>query len=89
MRLLQIVFFFEAGCLLAIVPWSVYWERNYFATLFPLLGPIITNDFVRGAVSGLGVINLAAGAADLISFFAARRVEEPALSIGRTPTAEE
>jgi hypothetical protein len=83
-RLLQIVFFFEVGFVLALVPWSSYWDRNYFADTLPWLRAITTNDFVRGGVTGLGLVNLAAGAMELFSIFVARRDEEPILSIGRT-----
>jgi hypothetical protein len=87
-RLLQIVFFFEVGFVLAVVPWSAYWDRNYFADTLPWLRAIVTNDFVRGAVSGLGLVNLAVGMTELISVFVARRDEDPILSIGR-PSAED
>ena len=83
-RLLQIVFFFEVGFVLALVPWSAYWDRNYFADALPWLRAIITNDFVRGGVSGLGLVNLAIGMTELVSMFVARRDEEPILSISRT-----
>ncbi len=83
-RLLQIVFFFEVGFVLALVPWSAYWDRNYFADTLPWLRAIITNDFVRGGVTGLGLVNLAAGAMELVSIFVARRDEDPILSIGRS-----
>ena len=83
-RLLQIVFFFEVGFVLALVPWSGYWDRNYFADSLPWLRAIITNDFVRGGVTGLGLVNLAAGAMELVSIFVARRDDEPILSIGRS-----
>ena len=83
-RLLQIVFFFEVGFVLALVPWSAYWDRNYFADALPLLRAVITNDFVRGGVSGLGLVNLAIGMTELVSIFVARRDDEPILSISRT-----
>jgi len=83
-RLLQIVFFFEVGFVLALVPWSAYWDRNYFADSLPWLRAIITNDFVRGGVTGLGLVNLAVGAMELVSVFVARRDDEPILSIGRS-----
>jgi hypothetical protein len=38
----------------------------------PGLRAIITNDFVRGAVTGLGVVNLFAGFADLALLFSIR-----------------
>jgi hypothetical protein len=87
-RLLQIVFFFEVGFVLMLVPWSAYWDRNYFVETIPWLQLVVTNNFMRGAVTGLGLVNLAVGLSELISVFVARREEEPMLSIGR-PSAEE
>jgi hypothetical protein len=72
-RLLFVVYFLEVGFLLVILPWFAFWDRNYFADAVPLLGVIARNDFVRGAVSGLGVINIGAAVSELISVFAARR----------------
>jgi hypothetical protein len=88
-RLLQIVFFFEVGFVLVLVPWSTYWDRNYFADSLPWLRSVITNDFVRGAVTGLGLVNLAVGLSEVFSMFVARREEEPILSIGRPPAGDE
>lgn len=55
-----------------MVPWSTFWDRNYFGAIWPGLLPFLTNDFVRGAVSGLGVLNLLAGLSELAPVFAAR-----------------
>jgi len=49
--------------------WPAFWEHNYFALAWPPLRTILENNFVRGAVSGLGVVNLFAGFADLAYFF--------------------
>jgi hypothetical protein len=55
------------------------WEENYFPQLFPWLRRFITNNFVRGAISGLGVVNLVAGLAEVMPLFAGRsRHETPA-----------
>ena len=80
-RLLLIAFFLEVGFALMIVPWSSFWDRNYFAQAIPLLSAVITNDFVRGAVSGLGLVNLVAGMAELISLLMARDQESPVTQI--------
>jgi hypothetical protein len=58
--------------LLVVLPWSAFWERNYFASLWPALQPLLTNNFVRGGVSGLGVLNLLAGVAELAPVFTPR-----------------
>jgi hypothetical protein len=88
-RLLLIVFFLEVGLVLAVAPWSAYWERNYFAELVPMLHVVITNAFFRGAISGLGVVNLAAAIAELRSLLSARRTHRQLLSIHQTPVIEE
>jgi hypothetical protein len=57
--------------------WPAFWEHNYFALAWPPLRTFLTNNFVRGAFSGLGVVNLFAGFADLATLFAARDAGEP------------
>ena len=65
-------FFLEVGLLLIVLPWSAFWERNYFAGIWSPLGLVTANRFVRGAVSGLGVVNLIAGFAELAWLLSAR-----------------
>jgi hypothetical protein len=56
--------------LLVVMPWwPAFWEHNYFALAWPPLRTFLSNNFVRGAVSGLGVVNLFAGFADLALIF--------------------
>ena len=88
MRLLLTVFFFEAGLVLVFLPWSSYWERNYFAQLLPMLQTILMNDFVRGGVSGLGLVNVLAGVAEIWSFLSGRHLSDPVVSIRRTASEE-
>ncbi len=72
-RLLFTAYFLEVGLILLLVPWSHFWDRNYFAQSLPLLHDLIRNNFVRGAVSGIGVLNLLAGLADLRALLLWRR----------------
>ena len=76
-RLLLVAFFLEIGFVLMVVPWSEYWDQNYFAQALPTLRALITNNFVRGAVSGLGVINVSAGLVELVSMVMSRNVDQP------------
>ena len=55
----------ETGLLLILIPWSVFWERNYFAQLSPALYAVLTNNYVRGAITGLGAVNVLGALADL------------------------
>ena len=66
----------EAGLLLLVIPWSAFWDRNYFAEAVPLLRDLLTNNFVRGAISGLGAINLFAALSELADIFARPRPHE-------------
>jgi hypothetical protein len=50
------------------------WRRNAFLSLLPWLVPVMGNPFVRGAVTGIGLITLAAGLRDLGSVFLARPI---------------
>jgi polyferredoxin len=65
-RILLVAFFLEVGLLLIVLPWSGFWEGNYFGHAWPTIGPLLTNDFIRGAVSGLGVVNVVAGFFELV-----------------------
>ena len=77
-RLLLVAFFLEVGFALVVVPWSTFWDRNYFAALLPPLQSLITNNFVRGAVSGLGLVNVSVGLTELVSIVLTRSAERPA-----------
>jgi hypothetical protein len=62
--------------------WPAFWEHNYFALAWPPLRTFLSNNFVRGAVSGLGVVNLFAGFADLAFFFTPQsRSDRPEVSL--------
>jgi hypothetical protein len=67
-----VAFLLEVGLLLIVLPWSGFWEQNYFANTWPPLLALLRNNYVRGAVSGLGLVNLCGGFADLALIFAAR-----------------
>ncbi|MGE0591447.1 MAG: hypothetical protein AB7G23_05760 [Vicinamibacterales bacterium] len=66
-RVLLAALFLEFGAVLVVAPWSAFWDRNYFGEALPLLDALVTNNFVRGAVSGLGLVNLSVGLVELLS----------------------
>ena len=68
-------YFFEAGLLLLVVPWSAFWERNYFVTHLPVVREVLLNHFVRGAVSGVGLLCLGAALGELATMLAQRRAQ--------------
>lgn len=53
---------FLLGVLLLLVPWLGFWDHNFFLDRYPALIPILLHPSVRGAVTGLGALDiLAAG----------------------------
>lgn len=67
-----VAFFIEVGLLLIVLPWSKFWERNYFIEAVPALEAVLTNYYARGAISGLGIVNLFAGFSEMIPLFTVR-----------------
>jgi hypothetical protein len=57
-HVLLILLCFELGVLLVFLPWSVFWERNFFLQRYPVMIPWILNPYGRGLVSGLGVLDI-------------------------------
>jgi hypothetical protein len=53
-----IILTFEIGGFLVLFPWREAWHLNHFPTLFPAFFDVWDSPFFRGAVSGLGVVNL-------------------------------
>jgi len=77
---LTIIFFilicFEIGILLVILPWvpSPSWNENYLLVLaadkmhWPWLALAMKSGYARGAVSGLGVMNIMLGIWEIVNF---------------------
>lgn len=78
-RFLSFVYLLEAGLLLLVVPWTVFWERNYFLEQ-TLAGALLTPHAVRGAISGVGLVCLVAAVAELRALWPRRAPEETHLS---------
>ena len=80
-RLLYIAYFFEVGLFLILIPWSEFWDHNYFVYALPVLRPLLLNNFIRGAVSGLGLVNLLVGLAELVFWIGRGRERRAAWSL--------
>jgi hypothetical protein len=57
-RVVMLLFWLELGLVLILAPWSDIWEANVFLYQYPALGFFLKNPFLRGAISGLGVMNV-------------------------------
>ena len=58
LALLIVIVCLELGLFLLVFPWTDYWASNYFATFIPQYFWIWDNAYFKGAISGLGVVNL-------------------------------
>jgi hypothetical protein len=74
---LFIIFCFELGLFLLIYPWTGSWTDNYFAWAVP--GSMQTrwhifwsNSYIRGGISGLGVLNVWIAITEVFRLFARR-----------------
>lgn len=81
-RLLVAAYLIEAGILLSLAPWTLLWRRNAFLATIPGLAAVMGNPFVRGAVTGIGLVTFVAGLRDLFSIFFAGRREMPTAPAG-------
>lgn len=48
----------EIGTFLLVMPWSAIWDRNLLLDHFPRLRAFYLSSYLRGAISGLGLVNL-------------------------------
>jgi hypothetical protein len=58
LRVVLLLLWLEVGLVLILVPWSEIWDVNFFLYQYPALGLIVKNPYLRGAISGLGVMNV-------------------------------
>ncbi|MEX1127489.1 MAG: hypothetical protein WD227_11575 [Vicinamibacterales bacterium] len=70
------MYFLEAGLVLLVAPWSPFWFRNVFAQ-YPAVADLLANPYVRGAVSGIGLVTALAGLAELAGAFSRRGRQDP------------
>lgn len=67
LRAVKVVLSLELGLLLLVLPWTPVWSGNYFVQHVTawhwMLSP-----YVRGAVSGLGLMNLWLGTGEVTQF---------------------
>ena len=63
----------EAGLFFIVVPWTRFWTINPLLQSTAAVSMLAGNPFVRGFVSGFGVIHLIIGIKDILEIANARR----------------
>jgi hypothetical protein len=46
------------GAFLILVPWSPLWDANYLLQPYPAVRSFLLSGYLRGTVSGLGLVNI-------------------------------
>ena len=88
-RWLYIAYFLEVGLVLTVVPWSNYWDRNVLGEVIPPLKVVLQNNYIRGGVSGIGLINLIAGFGEIMTVIAMSRSNSERNDSEAVPTLED
>ncbi len=64
-----VLFCFYIGGLLAVLPWSPrYWDQNGWLLAHPAIESVINKGWVRGLVSGLGLLDVWIGVSELLHY---------------------
>jgi hypothetical protein len=68
LKIVYVLFCFEFGILLLVIPWLRLWETHTLLLRFPSFRTVMMNNFFRGAVSGLGIANLVIASVEVMTF---------------------
>lgn len=71
-RLLRVcfaIFTFEIGLFLTVFPWVDIWSLNYFSGWLPALEHVWDDPYFRGAITGLGLVNIYLACTEIIRIF--------------------
>jgi len=63
-----VLFCLEIGILLTVLPWTSLWTSNSLMASFPPLKEFLSHNFVRGLVSGLGLVDIWMGVAEAVTY---------------------
>ena len=63
--LLSILSSLLVGIVLVFAPWTSLWDSNWLLPLWPGLRGFLTSAFTRGAVTGIGLVNVLLALSDV------------------------
>jgi hypothetical protein len=65
-KILYILFSLIGGVALLCLPWFRFWDDNNLLYVFPQIRPLVANSYFKGAVLGLGVVNILIGIGEIV-----------------------
>ena len=63
-----VLFCLEVGIILTVLPWTRLWTENSLLLGFPAVKAFINNGFVRGLVTGLGLVDIWMGVVEAVTY---------------------
>jgi len=63
-----VLFSLEVGIILTLLPWTRIWTENSLLLGYPQLREFLTHNFVRGLISGLGLVDIWMGVAEAVRY---------------------
>jgi len=63
-----VLFCLEVGIILTVLPWTKLWTENSLLLSYPALHDFLMLNFVRGLVSGLGLVDIWMGVAEAVTY---------------------
>ncbi len=63
-----VLFCLEMGIILMVGPWTRAWTQNSLMTAYPALQRFLMNGFVRGVVTGIGIVDFWIGITRAVSY---------------------
>jgi len=65
---IYVAFCLELGMLLIVLPWKSVWHSNVLLADYPALRALFQNYFLRGLVTGLGIIDVWLGVSEAVHY---------------------
>ena len=63
-----VLFCLEVGIVLIVLPWSRVWSENSLLLGHPQLAGFLQQNFIRGLISGLGLVDVWMGIAEAVRY---------------------
>ncbi len=65
---IYVAFCIELGIVLTVVPWVKVWTDNALIARFPFLHALVQDNFFRGVVTGLGLVDIWLGVSEAVHY---------------------
>ncbi|MGA9564224.1 MAG: hypothetical protein WBS19_01755 [Candidatus Korobacteraceae bacterium] len=63
-----VLFCLEVGIILTVLPWTKLWTDNSLLAPYPAVKEFLNYGFVRGLVSGLGLVDIWMGVVEAVTY---------------------